>query len=241
MRLLLIRHGDPDYINDTLTEKGIREAEMLADRLAGENIDAIYVSPLGRAQKTAEATLRRLNRNGLTLDWLQEFTVPVRLPGVEKEKRIWDFLPSFIDRYPELYSEKDWQKVPFIRDSKVPERYKEVCEQFDLLLAQYGYVRKGSYYEAVQPNLKTLVFFCHLGLSGVLMSHLFHMSPVAILQSFAGTPTSVTEIRTEEREKGIALFRANRLGDVSHLYLRGEPPAFRSASYCEIYDGEGRH
>ena len=25
MRILLIRHGDPDYVNDTLTEKGRRE------------------------------------------------------------------------------------------------------------------------------------------------------------------------------------------------------------------------
>ncbi len=24
MRILLIRHGDPDYVNDTLTEKGRR-------------------------------------------------------------------------------------------------------------------------------------------------------------------------------------------------------------------------
>jgi len=32
MRILLIRHGDPDYENDTLTEKGCREAELLAKR-----------------------------------------------------------------------------------------------------------------------------------------------------------------------------------------------------------------
>ena len=32
MRILMIRHGDPDYVNDTLTEKGWREAALLADR-----------------------------------------------------------------------------------------------------------------------------------------------------------------------------------------------------------------
>ena len=32
MRILLIRHGDPDYEHDTLTEKGRREAELLAKR-----------------------------------------------------------------------------------------------------------------------------------------------------------------------------------------------------------------
>ena len=31
MRILLIRHGDPDYENDTLTVKGHREAALLAE------------------------------------------------------------------------------------------------------------------------------------------------------------------------------------------------------------------
>ena len=32
MRILFIRHGDPDYENDTLTEKGHREAALLAEK-----------------------------------------------------------------------------------------------------------------------------------------------------------------------------------------------------------------
>ena len=34
MRFLIIRHGDPDYEKDSLTEKGWREAALLADRLS---------------------------------------------------------------------------------------------------------------------------------------------------------------------------------------------------------------
>lgn len=33
MRILIIRHGDPDYERDSLTEKGWREVELLAERL----------------------------------------------------------------------------------------------------------------------------------------------------------------------------------------------------------------
>lgn len=33
MRLIIVRHGDPDYVKDSLTEKGWREAELLSDRL----------------------------------------------------------------------------------------------------------------------------------------------------------------------------------------------------------------
>ena len=42
MRILIIRHADPDYANDTLTEKGWKEASLLADRLQKEKIDYFY-------------------------------------------------------------------------------------------------------------------------------------------------------------------------------------------------------
>ena len=34
MRLLIVRHGDPDYSIDSLTEKGWKEAEYLSERLS---------------------------------------------------------------------------------------------------------------------------------------------------------------------------------------------------------------
>ena len=53
MKLLIIRHADPDYENDCLTERGEREARLLADYLRKVPIDAAYVSPLARARLTA--------------------------------------------------------------------------------------------------------------------------------------------------------------------------------------------
>ena len=52
MRILFIRHGDPDYLNDTLTEKGCREADLLAKRAVTLQMGECYMSPLGRAQRT---------------------------------------------------------------------------------------------------------------------------------------------------------------------------------------------
>ena len=43
MRLIIIRHGDPDYSIDSLTEKGWREAEQLAERIAKLDVKAFYV------------------------------------------------------------------------------------------------------------------------------------------------------------------------------------------------------
>ena len=34
MKILIIRHGDPDYSIDSLTEKGWKEAEYLSEKIA---------------------------------------------------------------------------------------------------------------------------------------------------------------------------------------------------------------
>jgi signal transduction histidine kinase len=75
MKLLIIRHADPDYEKDTLTEKGWREAELLSNRLITLDIKEFYVSPLGRARDTANVTLKKMNRTAEVLPWLREFNV----------------------------------------------------------------------------------------------------------------------------------------------------------------------
>ena len=62
MKLLFVRHGDPNYAIDGLTEKGKREAELVADRLCREHITAVYCSTMGRARLTAQPTLDRLGK-----------------------------------------------------------------------------------------------------------------------------------------------------------------------------------
>ena len=39
MEILLIRHGDPDYANDSLTPRGVVEAQRLAEALTDVDID----------------------------------------------------------------------------------------------------------------------------------------------------------------------------------------------------------
>ena len=45
MNIYIIRHAEPDYEHDSLTEKGWREAEMLSERIAPMDVKAYYVSP----------------------------------------------------------------------------------------------------------------------------------------------------------------------------------------------------
>ena len=53
MRIIFVRHGEPDYQHDCLTETGKKQAEAASKRLAREGIDEIYASPMGRAAETA--------------------------------------------------------------------------------------------------------------------------------------------------------------------------------------------
>ena len=61
MRILIVRHGDPDYENDTLTELGWKEARALSERMKNVKANECYVSPLGRARDTAGLSLEKMN------------------------------------------------------------------------------------------------------------------------------------------------------------------------------------
>ena len=95
MRILIVRHADPDYEIDSLTPKGWKEAELLSKRLIKYDLNGIYCSPLGRACDTAGVTLKKLNREAEICDWLREFDVPVRLPNGEMKGNCWDLMPSY--------------------------------------------------------------------------------------------------------------------------------------------------
>ncbi len=59
MRIIFVRHAEPDYEKDSLTENGRKEAEALAVRTKNwTDIDRFYCSPLGRAVETAAPTLK---------------------------------------------------------------------------------------------------------------------------------------------------------------------------------------
>ena len=79
MRILLIRHGDPDYEHDTLTEKGRREAELLAKRASSLAMGSCYQSPLGRAMDTAQPCLKATGKDAEVLEWLREFPAQLDL------------------------------------------------------------------------------------------------------------------------------------------------------------------
>ncbi len=242
MRIIIVRHGDPDYSIDSLTETGWREARLLADRLAKTDMTDIYVSPLGRAQDTLRPTLEKTGRTAVTLDWLREFSPQINRPDSPEKKKIsWDWLPQDWTRDEAFFNRSLWFTNPVFVEADVKKEYDWVTGNFDKLLAEHGYMRSGDYYHVEKPNRDTLVFVCHFGLECVLLSHLLNVSPMILWHGTCAAPSSVTTIYTEERRKGIASFRVSAFGDTSHLYAAGEEPSF-AARFCETYDNmDERH
>ena len=164
MRLLIVRHGDPDYTIDSLTEKGWREAELLADRMSKETIDYFYVSPLGRARDTASCTLKKNGRTAEVCPWLREFEAPIWRPDVKDHRKIpWDWMPADWTGDDRAYRRDQWFEMEPLAEGNVKQEYDRVTGEFDRLLERHGYRRQGGYYQAVCPNRDTLALFCHFG------------------------------------------------------------------------------
>lgn len=238
MKILIVRHGEPDYSIDSLTEKGWKEAEYLSERMAQIETKEYYVSPLGRAKATASPTLKKTGRTAIELPWLREFHAPIWKPNIPEEPSCtWDWIPGDWTPEEKYFHHDQWWDTPIMRDGDVKKEYDWVITNLDNLLKEHGYEREGYYYRAVQPNNDTIVFFCHFALECVLLSHLLNISPMALWHGTCAAPSSVTTVVTEERREGIAYFRMSSFADVSHLYHHGEPPSFM-ARFCECYANE---
>ena len=72
MLFFYIRHGDPIYEPDSLTELGLKQADALAKRLALFGLDRIYASSSNRAILTAKPTCDLLNKDMEILDFANE-------------------------------------------------------------------------------------------------------------------------------------------------------------------------
>ncbi len=238
MKLLFIRHADPDYEKDALTQKGIREADLLAERIVRTHIDEYYVSPMGRARLTAKPCLEKVRKDEVILDWLQEFIPQIARPDSKDRTHVcWDWLPQDWTVREHFYRYDEWLNDDILEAGNIREHATHVWDELDKFLAYHGYERDKHYYRAVKPNNDTIAFFCHFGVTALMLGHLIGASPMVLWHGLCAAPTSVTTVYTEERREGIASFRIASFGDTSHLYVANEPPAF-SARFRECYYNE---
>ena len=218
MRLLLIRHGEPNYELDCLTENGIKQAQLLKARLEQtEDISAVYLSPMGRAQQTGKIFLEGKDIPVKTCDWLHEFDVKVPDPNYPEPVPVWDWYPKYWTEIPEHFDRKLFAYLPDIKGSELPVRYHAACKGLDAVLSENGLSRLGGVYVKTDDCDKTLAFFCHFGISCVMIAHLLGVSPILTLQGLSAEPTAIATLCTDDRFGDRVNFRMHGFGDISHL------------------------
>ena len=91
MLFIYIRHGEPIYDPDGLTELGKKQAEDVARYLEVEGVDKIFSSTSNRAIETALPTAKRLNKEITYLDFANEKHVWNNLTVNTKAGKVWLF------------------------------------------------------------------------------------------------------------------------------------------------------
>ena len=237
MKLIFIRHAEPDYTVDSLTEKGWREAEILAGRVAKWDIKQIYCSPLGRAADTCSLSLKATGKEAITCDWLQEFYYRVNDELTGEKTIAWDFYPRYFAPRDDLHDKNAWAYSEVMQSGGLAEHAQQVYDGFDALLAKHGYKRNSqNYYDVTEHNDDNIVFFCHFGVTALLIGHLIGVAAPALWQGMMMAPTSITVLGSEERIPGEASFRVQTFADARHLIEAGEPVSSQGY-FAEIFEG----
>lgn len=216
MRLIMVRHGHPDYSTDTLTERGHIHAKVAAERLKDEGITHIYSSSCGRAVETAEHTANLL---GLPILEKFDFMREIRW-GVEGEMFHDKYHPWFVaDRLvTESIDTRSYVKeLPGYKNSVIWEDYDKVCNGFDEFLSTLGYKRNGLYYKCERENNDIVALFSHGGSSSCAMSHMLNIPFAQFAHTFKLDFTAICVFDFASKPNEIVCPEVRIMSDARHI------------------------
>ena len=172
MRIIFVRHGEPDYVNDCLTREGRAQAAAAAERLAGEGISAIYASPCGRAAETASYTAARLGLPVTTLDYMHE--IRWGGAGIPCDGHPWTLGDMMLAEGFDFQRE-DWRAHPYFDGNAATAYYGEIAVKFDDFLAEHGYRHEGRRFFCDGGADETVALFSHGGSGACVLAHLLNL------------------------------------------------------------------
>ena len=219
MRILFVRHGEPDYTHDCLTPLGSEQAKAAAQRLREEGIEEIYTSPMGRARETAEETAKVLGLEPKILDFMHEI--------------YWgssDGTPVFADGHPWHIADEmaqqgwdmtdpAWKTHPFFLHNRAVSEVEKIEAGVDRWLASLGYEREGTCYRNVREDdaQHTVALFSHGGSSSAAMGRILNL-PFPYMCAMLHLPfTGITAIRLDRHPGSLHLPCLELAGDGRHI------------------------
>jgi len=217
MKIYFVRHGDPNYRHDCLTDLGHKQAQAAAKRLKESGIERIYSSTCGRAFQTAEYTAKELGLEVIPCEFMTE----LGWTSIDGEPIIdngnpWTITDRFVSEGKSL-TDKDWfEKEPFCR-SIVVRRGKSAIEHFDELLASLGYQREGYYYRVTGEDVcKSIAMFSHGGSSSAILAHMLNIPFPQVCSIFRMRCASIIIIEISNKPGELVPPRVLLFNDTKH-------------------------
>ncbi|MFM7534282.1 MAG: histidine phosphatase family protein [Acidimicrobiales bacterium] len=218
MELVLIRHGEPEWVRDglniddpPLTTRGHEQADRLGTALADTVFDEVHVSPLQRARQTAAPLLRRQGRAEVVSPWLEEIRNPV-WHGTPAEKA--DAAYAADRARP---SHERWEGLP--GGEPVSDFVARVREACGLFLAERGIVPVRDdlpVWHLPAPGAR-YAFVAHAGTNSVIISYLLGLEPVPWeWDRLVLGHASISRLEVAPTGDGY-VFSLAKLSDVEHL------------------------
>ena len=223
MLLYIVRHGHPDYVTDTLTDRGWLQAESVGKRIAASGINEIYASPMGRARQTAEPACRLLGLECRIEPWAHEIE-DERLTSEPYGKPISVTLVQ--NTY---YRENGGIDLPYDRACEAvgfrSSGMKAATDRIEAggreFLERLGYKEENGVYRILRANEDKVALFCHSAMARAWLSTLLHIPLHLMWSGFHYTHTGVTVVEFKNNEDGFTAPTCLCYNDMSHLYTYG--------------------
>lgn len=228
MKLILVRHGDPNYKDNCLTPLGHVQAEAVAPRIMALEPSAIYSSTFGRAMETAEHTASKLGMEIIPLDFMKEISSGIE--GLDKEGKL-KYSPWLSSQALAMEGEDllhyDFSEHFAWKGTRFEESYARVTGGFDEWIRDLGYERDGLYYRCTRKNDDHPVIFAHGGSISCLLAH-FTGIPVQFVccfQHLSCTGITIVRFEGEEGQRVVPkLLTINEYSHIKNLSVHDEVP-----------------
>lgn len=216
MRIIFVRHGNPDYINDCLTELGHKQAQAAAVRLKKENIDKFYSSSYGRAYETALHIAEGRNMEVEKLYFMREIDWAPKDAKSDKGYSPWDISEKMVENGQSIMSPLWANEDPFDK-SLITDRAIEIGEELDKWLEGLGYKREGEFYRVSKPKYKTILLASHAGSSTAALSHIFNLPMPFVSKAIPPQHTAITIVSFSENEGRLVSPKFEIANDARHI------------------------
>lgn len=227
MILYYVRHGEPNYELDCLTEKGQKQAEAISDLFMKLGVDEIYASTMGRATETAKPTAKKFNLPIIPCDWAREdlawknYTCKVD-GGVTWVFWSKEWVEEF-NKEETINAGYEFYKLPVYQKINLPKGIELTDSSVDKFMASLGYVhdRKKKCYIEKEKNDKHVALFAHHGFGLAFLSSLLDIPYSFSSLRMDICHTGLTTIIFEPNKDGKVYPKVLHLSDDAHLYKEG--------------------